>query len=89
MSKTVVKLFGGVEGGGTKTICSIITECGETVCKETTGPTNPWLLGNDDNQSGFEVAAYRIHEALSSALDKLNSANDKEYKLEAVVCALF
>ena len=70
MKSSVVRLFAGVEGGGTKTLCCLISENGEILCKESSGPSNPWLLGKD-GKNGFTVSAFVIQDLVSKSLDRL------------------
>lgn len=80
----VVKLFGGIEGGGTKTILSFFNEKSELLWKDSTGTTNPWLLGRE-NEDGFSVAARRIVDLVAKGIESLKASNNNiDYDLVVV-----
>lgn len=88
--KTTVKLFAGVEGGGTKTLLTIINEHGEVVSRERAGPSNPWNMAAKED--GFVLSArvlYNlIQQGLHSYLSSPSVSEDHEYSLEAACLCL-
>lgn len=83
-----IKLFGGFEGGGTKTNLTVIDEYGKTLAKLIGGPSNPWLFHGQD---GFKVVAKLLTDMINESLSQIASRSllgQKIYKLESVTCCL-
>ncbi|RNA11890.1 hypothetical protein BpHYR1_022773 [Brachionus plicatilis] len=96
--KTTFKLFGGIEGGATKTLCKLMTENGDVVASAITGPSNPWILGIGENEDGFVIASSRVYELILKCLSQIGNSetclltrtvNDTEYTLTAIVNIFF
>ncbi|CAF0759289.1 unnamed protein product [Brachionus calyciflorus] len=83
-----IKLFCGIEGGGTKTSLSIIDEYGNLLAELKGGPSNPWLFHGED---GFKIVAKNLSEMIQEGLHHVTCRSllgEGIYKLESVTCCL-
>lgn len=78
--KDQMKLFCGIEGGGTKTVVEIVNESGEILAQVTGGSTNPWSLGCRD-VDGFKLAARVFKDLIQQALKKIESDQNSNVSL--------
>lgn len=80
-----VKLFCGIEGGGTKTVVEIADEKGQLLAQVTGTGSNPWSLGSRE-LDGFTIAARVFHSLIKEALQKIElESNSTNFELVLVV----
>lgn len=82
--KDRVRLFCGIEGGGTKTALDIANENGELLISLTGNSSNPWSLSSH-GEDGFVLAARVFTDLINKALKQIEAENiSTNYELAAV-----
>ncbi|CAF0759306.1 unnamed protein product [Brachionus calyciflorus] len=76
---TKIRIFGGIEGGATKTICKLLSENGEILASENGGPTNPWTLGIGEKEDGFKIASLRLYDLILKCMDQIGPEKDSKF----------
>lgn len=68
--RDIIRLFCGIEGGGTKTVVEIADESGKIVAQVTGSSSNPWSLGSRKDD-GFVIAARVFTDLIEQALKQI------------------